>query len=480
MNASARRSATYVAALVLFVIGCRGTKPATARGLSPCTIGSLHASCRTVEVFENREKRAGRKIALKVVVVPSHAAHPQPDPLFLIAGGPGQGVTGGAEDWAKIFDFVLRQRELVLIDVRGTGESNPLNCPLAPKGTLQERFEPLAETAKSCLPLLREKADLTQYQTEYIADDLDDARESLGYERINVQAASYGTRVAQVYARRHGEHVRSMILEGVYPLSEHIPLGVSRNSQQVLDAILQLCADDTKCQRHYPDLRQELAQVEKRLQQGPVKVTLPNPGSKRDETVELDHGMAAQAIRFMLYGVYTANQVPKLIHITASGDWKPLAERALRNTINSPGYSFGMWLSVTCTEDVQYIREEHIAPDSAGTFFGDFRVRGQRAACALWPKGKTSAQFSTPVRSDVPALLMEGALDPMTPPRYARAVAATMPNARVVELPGYGHVLNGMIGDDCIDRIEGQFLKQGSAAALDTSCMAKLRRPEFD
>ena len=468
-------------AALVFSFACAKTRSNPPLGTAPCRIGTLQAECRTVEVYENRETRTGRKLALKVVVIRSHSQHPQPDPLFGIAGGPGIGITAGAEFGAQQFDWARRDRDLVLVDSRGTGESNPLNCAV-PSGSLQQRFEPLVATARRCLPELSARADLTQYHTENIADDLDDVRAALGYDRINIQGTSYGTRVAQVYARRHGEHLRSMLLEGVYPVSEHLPLGISRNSQRVLDAILDLCAANNDCAQHYPHLHDDLARVTRRLEQGPVTVTVTNPSNGKLEQVQLDHAMAAQGIRFLLYEVEGANRVPKLIHAAAAGDWRPLAEVALQHTINgSDGFAFGMWLSVTCTEDVQQIRDEQVTPDSDGTFFGPFRVQAQRAACAIWPKGKLSPEFSTPVRSDVPALLAVGALDPQTPPPFAREVAAAMPNARVLEMPGYGHALFGMIGDGCLDLAEQQLLQQGTAASLDvSSCLAALRRPPFE
>src|SRR5262249_17036551 len=148
-----------------------------------------------------------------VVVLRARSRHPEPDPVFLIPGGPGAGVTGSAEVQAHIFDSYLRDRDLVLVDSRGTGASNPLTCSLPASGRLQGRLETIVETAQRCLPELQARADLTQYNTEYIADDLDDVRAALGYERINLQGLSYGTRVAQVYARRHPQHLRVMMLE---------------------------------------------------------------------------------------------------------------------------------------------------------------------------------------------------------------------------------------------------------------------------
>jgi pimeloyl-ACP methyl ester carboxylesterase len=470
--------AIFSAALV-FSFACSRTGVAAPLGTAPCRMGTLQAECRTVEVFENRATRSGRKLALKVVVIRSHSGSPRPDPLFGIAGGPGMGLTATAEFVAQIFDWARSERDLVLVDSRGTGDSHPLNCSAAPGGTLQSRFEPLVVTAKRCLPELSANADLTQYNAETIADDLDDVRAALGYEKINIQAISYGTRVAQVYARRHGEHLRSMLLEGVCPVSEHLPLGMARNSQRVLGEIVRLCDEDKDCHQHYPNLRDELRRVQQRLQQGPVPVRLTNPATNQEEAVQLDHAMAAQGVRFMLYDVGEANRVPKVIHAAATGDWRSLAEIALRHTINGQNFAFGMWLSATCTEDVQRIRDDQVTPDSAGTFFGDFRMRDQRAACAVWPKGTLSADFGTAVRSDVPALLAAGSLDPQTPPQWAREVAAAMPNARVLEMPGYGHLLVGMIGDGCLDQVEQQLLKQGSAQNVDLNCTGNVRRPPF-
>jgi pimeloyl-ACP methyl ester carboxylesterase len=132
--------------------------------------------------------------------------------------------------------------------------------------------------------------------------------------------------------------------------------------------------------------------------------------------------------------------------------------------------SVGTYLSVTCAENLVGVTREQAEQATAGTFLGMARVGPVLRACAFWPRGAVSQDFHTPVRSDVPVLLLSGTMDPATPVEWVERVRATLPNARSVVVPGGAHGV-GDVG--CVPGLVARFLDDPSAA-LDTSCVGEV------
>ncbi|HSB26762.1 MAG TPA: alpha/beta fold hydrolase, partial [Pyrinomonadaceae bacterium] len=176
--------------------------------LKPCTIEGVagQAHCGTYRVWENRHTKQGRQLDLSVIVIDALKTPRQPDPLFLIAGGPGDAPSFNARFFSEAFADVREHRDLVLVDLRGTGKSHPLTCPELAQpdasGLLDDAILSVPALQK-CKSRLQQTADLRQYTTEIAVDDLDEVRQALGYQQVNLYGTSYGTRVAQVYMRRH-------------------------------------------------------------------------------------------------------------------------------------------------------------------------------------------------------------------------------------------------------------------------------------
>ncbi|HEU4796969.1 MAG TPA: alpha/beta fold hydrolase, partial [Pyrinomonadaceae bacterium] len=209
-------------------------KPKPSLALKPCEIrGAKDAKCGTLEVFENRASRKGRKIPLNILVLPATGQTRGPDPLFYFVGGPGSAATEDAPGIAQILAGVRQHRDLVFVDQRGTGKSNPLNCDLFDLADPQSffgAFLPL-EAVRKCRQQLEPKADLTLYTTNIAMDDIDDVRAALGYDQINLMGGSYGTRAALVYLRRHPKHVRAVVLHGVSPTNQFMPLNFAQDNE---------------------------------------------------------------------------------------------------------------------------------------------------------------------------------------------------------------------------------------------------------
>ncbi|HJZ82237.1 MAG TPA: alpha/beta fold hydrolase, partial [Pyrinomonadaceae bacterium] len=335
--------------------------------LQPCDVARIpgKAQCGHLEVFENRATRKGRKISLKIIVLPATGAERSADPLFYIPGGPGSSATEDAPGVATLFAKIRERHDLVFLDQRGTGGSNPLNCeffnPNDPQSYLGYFF-PLADV-KQCRRQLETTADLTLYTTPIAMDDLDDVRAALGYDRINIFGGSYGTRAALVYLRQHPEHVRTIVLQGVAPTNQFMPYDFPQGNERALQGVIEECAGDRECNAAFPNLRAEVKSVLNRLLQGPVEVELANPFSEGPGSagatvkLKLSRDPAVEAIRYMLYNPAAASRVPLILHQAAAGDFVPMARSALlyRKGLVASG-SNGLYLSVSCAEDLPWIK----------------------------------------------------------------------------------------------------------------------------
>jgi pimeloyl-ACP methyl ester carboxylesterase len=460
------------------------SRPRPRDRLAPCTVEGVSEKllCGSYAVWENRTTRQGRKIDLHIVVVPSTASDPAPDALFAFAGGPGDSASNAARGWVGERE-VRAHRDVVLVDQRGTGGSHRLDCTL-PKdpSDVQAYFEPTLppDEVRRCRGELERFADLTQYTTSIAADDLDEVRAWLGYDKIDLTGGSYGTRAAQVYLRRHGDHVRSAVLIGVVAMDQPLPLFHARDGKRAVDRLFETCKRTPACGEAFPDLAAEHDRVLAGLDRERGHATVDSPVDHHPVAVTIPRDIFAEQIRFMMYSTFPASAMPYVIHRAAQGDFQPFAratmlqEPSLRRIL-----AFGMHLSVTCAEDVPFIAEAAIEPAIAGTYLRGYRVRQQIAACREWPRGDIPAGFHQPVTSDVPVLLVSGPYDPVTPPSFAEQVAAHLSHATHVVVPEGHHGEGGLSHSECITGITAKFIERAGADGLDTSCVATMARPPF-
>ncbi|HEX6283767.1 MAG TPA: alpha/beta fold hydrolase [Pyrinomonadaceae bacterium] len=475
-----------VALMAMLQVGSntRATAPKPTLELKTCNVQGIQgdAKCGMVEVFENRAGRKGRKIKINVLVLPATGHPRQPDALFYFAGGPGSAATEDAPGIAQMLAGVRVHRDLVFVDQRGTGQSNPLNCELFNPADPQSYFGaflPLDDVRK-CREQLEPKADLTLYTTDIAMDDLDEVRAALGYEQINLFGASYGTRAALVYLRRHPKHVRTAILHGVAPTNQFMPLNFPQDAERALQGVLSECEADEACRKAFPQVKADAQRVLEQLLQSPAQAEVQLPRSNDRVTLRLNRNLAAEAIRYMLYSPGGASRVPLFLHHAAEGNYVPLAQAALhfRRNLVATG-SNGMYLSVTCAEDLPWVKAEEARQLAANTFLGSYRYDDQSAACALWPRATIDAKYAEPVRSDKPVMLVTGEWDPVTPPSHGEAAAKSLSNSLHVVVPDGAHGLSGLAGIECVHRLMTQFVSAGTVKSLDTSCVKNIKRSGF-
>jgi pimeloyl-ACP methyl ester carboxylesterase len=448
--------------------------------LKPCRLDGLDEElfCGKLTVFENRETRTGRTIDLNVVVLPAVNQKNKAEPLFDLAGGPGASSVDAARFYVREGKDYRRRHDVVCVDQRGTGESNRLAIwrEKTPSYYLSEMFP--VDYVQKMRHELEKRADLTKYTTSIAMDDLDDVRAWLGYDRINLFGGSYGTRAVLVYMRRHPEHVRSAILLAVAPTDLKMPLHHSESAARAMDLLLGECKRDTRCNAAFPQIRDDWKKVLEQLEKQPARVEYSPSGKSAATTVEIHRGVFAEKIRTWMYDRDKAARIPLIVHHAANGDFVPFLQQAVAPSI--PDFvADGMYLSVTCAEDIPFIDQEEATKLTAGNPFGNYRVFQQMRACGMWPRGQIPADFLEPVHSEAPVLIFSGNMDPVTPPKFGEQVARHLPNSRHIVIPEAGHGVDGLTDPDCFDRIAIEFLDKGDAKNLDVGCVEQMAPPPF-
>lgn len=452
--------------------------PSSAIELSPCLLTSdagphsAEAECGRFAVPENRADPHARTIDLRVAVARATARDAAPEALFVLAGGPGQAATDLYAAYAPAFARIRRTRDIVLVDQRGTGRSNALRCADEPADAGHgETTDPVALRLRAAECLAGLQADPRHYTTSVAVLDLDEVRNALGYARIDLYAASYGTRVAQHYYRRFPHHVRALVLDGVVPPEVVLGPDTALEAQRALDAILERCTSDERCNAAFPGIRESFTTLMQRLRQQSVALSVPDPASAIPVEFEFGLEQFGAAMRILSYSDETASLLPLLIDTAAvDGRLQPLAAQYLMIARRLGGQlAAGMHNAVVCTEDVPFIGSEAAAlPAVTDAYLGSLQLDGLEAICAVWPQGELDADLHDPLTIDVPLLLLSGAADPITPPRYAERVLVQATDAVHVVQAAHGH---GQLGSQCVNRLIARFLDEAAPRSLDLRCV---------
>jgi pimeloyl-ACP methyl ester carboxylesterase len=449
----------------------------------PRSAATTAAWCAPFSQPENRAQPDGRRIAFRLALIKSDAGKVADDPLILLAGGPGQAAT---ESWPQVAGALAparRTRHVILIDQRGTGGSNALRC-----GEAAEQGEDVLEAAlahaadadraralaERCLRDIAGKADATQYTTTVAVEDLEALRLAIGAPKLNLVGISYGTRVAQQYARRHPDGVRSLVLDGVAPNEIVLGADFARSLDDALRARFALCDADENCRKRFGDVYKDLYALRAKLQQNAQPVSLRDPLTFAPLAHDLDADTFAGLVRLYAYAPETAALLPLAIHEAANGNAAPLMGQASLITSDlGATMTSGMGLSVICAEDADLLQPR---PEDASLILGDDFMQTLRAQCEVWPRGTRPEDFHATLKSDVPSLLLSGQYDPVTPPRYGDQVAKGLSRARHLVAPGQGH---NVIGRGCMPRLVARFIETLETADLDAGCIADMGATPF-
>jgi pimeloyl-ACP methyl ester carboxylesterase len=440
--------------------------------LRACTIAGTNelALCGVVDVPEAADQAAGRTIAIHVMVVPARAADAAAVPVLLLAGGPGQGAAELARPFASRIGSMRDGFDLILIDQRGTGQSNGLHCP-APDGTaeLMGRIFDHARLA-ACRDQLSARADLTRYTTAASAADYEIILNALGVLRVHVWGVSYGTRLGYEIARRFPNRVRTLTLEGVVPITFAWPSTGATDLDAAIETVTGDCLADPACAGAYPDLRRDVDAAFARLQPSPMLVNVVDPATGAAARVAFTHADLAYAVRGVLYG--DARRLPGLFRAAAGGDYAAFADAyvARARTLDQQ-IAEGVLFGVYCAEDLPFVDWPAAQKAAAGTRIGRYLLDQYRRACEVWPAGTIAAGFRDTTRLEVPTLMFSGRHDPVTPPRTAEEAARYLPRSRRLIWKYGGHGVDGTPSAACRNRIVAEFMTAADTSRVDTACM---------
>ncbi len=432
------------------------------------------ALCGTFSVAEDPDNPDQREIQLHVMLLPATSSVARPDPVFFLAGGPGQSaVDTGVQIFSQMAEL-RRERDVVLVDQRGTGRSNGLNCEWDDNAealmyTATEREMHWVRLMQECLD--RFSADVAFYTTSLAMDDLNRVREVLGYKQINLVGISYGTRAGLVFMRRHGQWVRSAVFDGVAPLSMKIPANISIDANDAFAKVLRDCNAQPACVTAFPDLASGFSELMERLKEAPEKIEFAHSRTGKVHSALIDADIFSGILRNVLYERTLSTLVPFAIEKARRGDFQPVMALATMFETETPIISMGMMASVLCSEDMRMVDDPNLVGHFSNPVFSQLAP-----ICDFWPRGSLPEGYFEPVQSEKPTLLLSGELDPVTPPRYALQAMESLSNSQHVVVAGVGH---NVILQGCLPEIVTEFIDQPMQAEVDTACLASLKRKAF-
>jgi pimeloyl-ACP methyl ester carboxylesterase len=433
---------------------------------SPGIENQIDAKCGSLAVPEDPLNPQSRQIDLSIAIIEAISRSPEPDPLFILVGGPGQSAIETYPALAPILFGIHQNRDIVLVDQRGTGKSNPLRC-LDPEEDDRLEEEQVIAELKACPEKL--DADLRFYTTDIAMQDLDHVRSALGYGTINLYGVSYGTRAALVYLKMYPARVRSMVLDAIVDPAFILYQDAARDGQQALELFFERCESDTTCSSTYPRLRAEFDELVEKLEQNPADITIPHPVSGEPFEMTITETTFANIVFNTLYAPDLVAMLPLAIHQAhAEDNFAPLITEA---SLLNAGLYDGMFYAVACTEDAPLVTRT----EDTETLF-ESNAQKFIEICEAWPQGEPPPVVREPVQSDVPVLMLSGEADPITPPRHAEELEGSLTNSLHLVFEGMGH---GNASNDCTRRIVDRFIETASTSELDTTCVQSVEPPPF-
>ncbi len=398
---------------------------------SPCTVQGIEARCGTFVVPENRAKPNGRTIGLRVVVLPALSNPVRKDAVTYLTGGPGGAATEETANLSEQLTRLNMERDILLVDQRGTGRSNPRG------------------------------GDVTQYGTRTAMDDLDAVRAALGYRQLDVIGSSYGATAAQVYLKLHPSSVRTLVLAGATAIDVPFFGPYAANAQRALDQLGKLCASDPACRKAFPRWEHQFGALVKAWNAHPV------------------HGMTgdqlASVVHVMLLDLDDAVQIPLVVSRAAAGDYTRLDDHGPGDLdVDLERMSLSIW----CNEPWTGLG----AKGPWGTDFDSYttaKIAAFRQDCASVPKrAEPRSLWTLPASSPVPVLALVGGADPQDPVTNLSNLKQHFPDSRTVVFPHIGHQFG--IGG-CADAMMADFVDRRTTTGLDTTrCDGAVVVPPFE
>ena len=418
-------------------------------------------------------------ISIHFAIIPAIKPLYPTEAVLAFAGGPGQSAFDAAAVFAQALRYARENRDILLVDQRGTGKSGLLQCDgmdLVSQFAFDESTADIVALAKTDTLACKEKlqVDLNHYTTVAAASDFEAVRQALGYQKLHLYGGSYGTRMAQEYMRQYPAAVVTATLDGVVPFNQSLgALGAASDAS--VAALYAYCEASETCHQQFPRARQQLQQLIQQLDAAPVSTRVRHPRTFALIDLTLTRAKLQQAIRFALYSNNSRALLPYTIEQALAGDYSPLVGLMLSQDIVQQ-LSVGVNFAVVCAEDVPFWTAESRA-EFAKSYLGRTWMQSAEASCAVWQTPAVDVAYTQPLQTTTPVLLLSGGLDPVTPPAWAELAMSQMPNARHLVAPHATHIV---ASQSCAPKLISQFINQQSAANLDASCLnQELRKPFF-
>jgi pimeloyl-ACP methyl ester carboxylesterase len=420
------------------------------------------AECGKVVVSEGGE--GSPDIDLAVMILYSKHEAPE-DPVVYLEGGPGASAVGLS--WYEPFPFehILEHRDLVLVDQRGTGYSDPSLVCRGDSGTADEEFDALDACREDWEA---DGVDLSQYNTRQNAQDIDRVRQALGYDRWNLYGISYGSRLALTIARDFPSTVRSMAIDGILPLQADLIADGVPSMAGSLQAVSDACQAQPDCAETYGDVAENLFEAVDELELHPVEL---------ESGGVLSGGLALSVIVQLLYSASILPYIPALVAGLHAQDFT-LFEHLLTGGEAGPEFAIAMYYAVTCQDEAPFTSPAIV--DAARQPFDEryalaFDARALLEVCERWNLPASPARENEVVQSDVPSLVTSGAFDPVTPPAYGELAVAGLSNAQSFVLADQSH---GASVSPCGAELVTAFFDDPERR-LDPTCVDHLGAPSF-
>lgn len=428
-----------------------------------------NAECGHLDVKENPADANSDIVSLNVLRLPAVSAVPEKDPLFIIAGGPGQSATVIADGLHELFNEVRKNRDIVFVDQRGTGQSHPLECGVGDedKVTLSEAEQEIALQKSVQLCVEKYGKHLTYYTTVHAVTDLDTVRHALGYEKINLWGGSYGSRVVLEYLRRFPAHSRTGVIDGVAPATMAMPWSMEADALSALQKIDAQCDATPACKARFGGVVNNAKKIAARLEKSPATLTIDHPRTQEKIPVTVRAQDFSSILRLALYSRELSSLLPQSLAAAAADDFALFGSliflaKAKNETAD---INYAMHFSVVCSEDYPLYKNKKA--EESNVFLKANMVQKYSAICAQWPVGELPADFWSPIISDVPVLILSGGVDPVTPPPWGESVKSHLSQSKHVIAPGGHHIVSQ---EGCLSQLIAIFIADGKATNIDDKC----------
>ncbi len=432
--------------------------------------------CLDMMVPENWDQPSAEKINLHMAIIPAKGGFSEDDPFIVFAGGPGQAATDYGSLVRASFDRINERRDIILIDQRGSGMSNPLSCETDDESFSGANKEMMVQAIQNCLASY--DVDVRHFTSFDAIKDFEYVRQKLAISQWNIWGGSYGTRIGLLYMKHHPEVIRTAILDGVAAPNSRLFVTAPGDSQASFDKLVTDCLKDEGCRNSFPNVERQLFDLIDQLNENPFDFTWQEPLSGKEESFLLNGEVVANIVRTSLYAPQRWAMVPYIVdQAERLQNYKPLVSLALDGEVWAGSSMYiGLTLSVLCAEEVPRNVAADAAREGEGSFHKDYYYQFWLGACSQWPIKSVLAGYEDPIESDIPTLILSGALDPVTPEGRGNDAAKHLKNVWHLTSNAAGHNVSHVA---CAPKIMADFIKDMSLPKDDYDCLDQPIRPYF-